>query len=210
MSFIYESNLILAGAVTILAVISPGPDFAVIVRNGLMFGRRTGLMTAAGIACGVTVHVTYSLLGLGYLVSEFSWFLGVVRWVGAGYLIWLGISAFISGKADGAEGSKSLSCSRPVHGKAFVNGFLCNALNPKTMLFFMALFTQVVSPETPKVVLAGLGIFISAVHFIWFSFVVLVLTDSRFSTFFVRFKSHLEKLVGGCLLGLGVKLAVDG
>ncbi len=209
MNFIIESNLLIACVVTVLAVISPGPDFAVIVRNGLMYGRRVGLFTALGIACGVTVHICYTLLGLGYLVSQFSWLIGIIRCLGAAYLIWLGISAFMS-KGEGAKCESEVSSVRSLGSwQAFRDGFLCNALNPKTMMFFIALFTQVVSPDTSKIVLGGLGVFISAAHFIWFSFVVLVLTDSRTGKVFGRFKSKLEKLVGVCLLGLGVKLATD-
>lgn len=155
------------------------------------------------------MHVTYTLLGLGYLVSEFSWILGVIRCLGAGYLIWLGISAFIKSRSADSETVQAVSLNRPSLLRSFCNGFLCNALNPKTVIFFIALFTQVVSPGTPVAVLAGLGLFISGVHFIWFAFVVLLLTDSRCSRLFVRYRVQLEKFVGACLMGLGIRLAVD-
>lgn len=91
-----DSNLMLVALVTVLAVISPGPDFAVIVRNGLRYGRKPGLATAAGIGSGVVVHTTYILLGLGYVVNTYSWVLEVIRYAGAAYLIWLGISSLMS------------------------------------------------------------------------------------------------------------------
>ncbi|MFW5498976.1 MULTISPECIES: LysE family translocator [unclassified Maridesulfovibrio] len=204
----FESNMFVVGIVTVLAVISPGPDFAVIVRNGLRYGRKMGLATAFGIAGGVVVHVTYTLLGLSYLVAEFSWILEVVRYIGAAYLIWLGVSAFIpSGKDADIECNEE---AVPVgFWSAFRNGFLCNALNPKTMMFFVALFTQVISPETSMMTKVGIGVYISLTHLVWFSFVVFVLTNPRTVRIFGQWRKTIENVVGCCLLGLGVKLALD-
>ena len=204
----FESNMFVVGIVTVLAVVSPGPDFAVIVRNGLRYGRKMGLATALGIAGGVVVHVTYTLLGLSYLVAEFSWILEIVRYIGAAYLIWLGVSAFIpSGKDVEIECNEE---SVPVEfWSAFRNGFLCNALNPKTMMFFIALFTQVISPETSLMTKVGIGAYISLTHLVWFSFVVFVLTNPRTVRLFGQWRKAIENIVGCCLLGLGVKLALD-
>lgn len=209
MNYFIDSNLMLVGMVTILAVVSPGPDFAIIVRNGLRFGRKLGLATAAGIGCGVIVHTTYILLGLGYVVSTFSWVLEVIRYAGAAYLIWLGISSFLPAKQaeiKSDEGRKVDDCSVSA---AFRNGFMCNVLNPKTVCFFMALFTQVIRPETPMSVQIGIGIFIAMTHLLWFSFVVFVLTAPGALKFFNRCKQGIEKAVGVCMLGLGIRIALD-
>ncbi|WP_419778963.1 LysE family translocator [Maridesulfovibrio sp.] len=203
-----DINLALIAAVTILAVISPGPDFAIIVRNGLRFGRKMGLATALGIAGGVVVHTTYVLLGLSYVVAEYAWVLEAVRYAGAGYLLWLGASAFFPQKSD----TQAESCDDVVSVSfwgAFRNGFLCNALNPKTMLFFIALFTQVVSPETSLALKLGIGAFISLTHLVWFAFIVFVLTGQRTQKLVAQWREGVEKVVGVCLFGLGAKLALD-
>jgi len=205
---LFDTNLFVIGIVTVLAVISPGPDFAVIVRNGLRYGRRMGLATALGIACGVVVHVTYTLLGISYIVLEYSWILEAVRFGGAAYLIWLGVSAFFPNK-DVVQANCNEGVVPVGFWNAFRNGFLCNALNPKTMLFFVALFTQVISPETSLIAKVGIGCFISLTHLVWFSFIVFVLTDARTMKWFGRWQRGLEKIVGGCLLCLGAKLALD-
>ncbi|WP_319777581.1 LysE family translocator [Maridesulfovibrio sp.] len=204
-----DSNLMLVAVVTVLAVISPGPDFAVIVRNGLRYGRKLGLATAAGIGCGVIVHTTYILLGLGYVVNTFSWVLEFIRYTGAAYLIWLGISSFrssVGAEEQCAEGERGAVVSP---GAAFRNGFMCNILNPKTVCFFMALFTQVVRPETSMSVQVGIGLFIAMTHLLWFSFVVFVLTAPGALKVFNRCKQWIEKGVGVCMLGLGVSIALD-
>ena len=204
-----ESNLFLVGMITVLAVVSPGPDFAVILRNGLRYGRKMGLATALGIASGVVVHTTYSLLGLSFIVSEYSWILEVIRFAGASYLIWLGVSAFLPQKNKIAT-TECCEAAIPISfWDAFRNGFFCNALNPKTMLFFIALFTQVISPTISLIAKIGIGVFISLTHLLWFSLIVFVLTDSRTLKLFARCQKSLEKIVGGCLLILGTKLALD-
>ncbi|QGY41843.1 LysE family translocator [Pseudodesulfovibrio cashew] len=204
-----DQNMLLVGMVTVLAVVSPGPDFAVIVRNGLRYDRQRGLATALGIACGVVVHTTYALLGLSYVVAKYAWVLEAVRYAGAVYLLWLGVSAFLPRKgqaeqADCVEESDSVSVCG-----AFRHGFFCNLLNPKTMLFFIALFTQVISPTTSLTAKVGIGAFISLTHLSWFAFVVFVLTDPRTVKLFDRWRHRLEKVVGACLFGLGAKLALD-
>lgn len=203
----WNAQFVLIIAVTVLAVISPGPDFAVTIRNSLMHGRRSGIMTATGIALGVTVHIVYTILGLGYIMAEAVWLLEAMKYVGAVYLIWLGISSFRSAKHNSHVLNNASQGTLVSNWVALKNGFICNALNPKTALFFIALFTQVVDPKTSAFVQAGLGVFISAAHFFWFSLVALLLTDKRFQTLFERAKSSIERLIGVCLIGLGAKLA---
>ena len=206
----WETQLTLIGVITILAVISPGPDFAVTTRNSLMQGRRSGLATAAGIASGVSVHIVYTLLGLGYVMAEAVWLLEAMKYCGAAYLIWLGVAAFRTQQQNTSTktGQQSSDASTS-SGWAFRNGFVCNALNPKTALFFIALFTQVVDPATPAVVQIGLGVFIAAVHLLWFAIVAVLLTHPRFKAKFDRSKSWIERVVGICLIGLGAKLALS-
>jgi RhtB (resistance to homoserine/threonine) family protein len=206
---LFYTNLILVGTIIILAVISPGPDFAVIVRNSLTYGRKTGFATALGIAAGVTIHTTYTILGLSYFISRYVWFLEAVRFAGAFYLIYLGASAFFPTK-KGAEDNENFSAEKSVTlWEAFKNGFLCNVMNPKTILFFTALFTQVISPDTQGAIKVSIGVLISLTHLFWFSFVVWILTDSRTVKLFERWQKHLEKFVGFFLLALGAKLALS-
>lgn len=191
--------------VTCLAVVSPGPDFAMTLRNSVRYGRSSGLLTALGIACGVSVHVSYTIFGFAYLLIQNTWLLDSMKIVGAGYLVWVGLSSFLPkrNQNDQIEASKDLSLAGFA---AFRNGFLCNALNPKTALFFIAVFTQVVSPETSLIGQLSIGVFIAIAHLIWFAFVAVLLTHNQLETLIVKSKSMIEKITGACLLGLGIKL----
>ena len=85
------TELIAVITITLLAVISPGPDFAMVTRNSLMLSRRAGMLTALGIGLGVLVHVTYTLVGVGLLIQQSLWLFNAIKLVGAVYLIYLGV-----------------------------------------------------------------------------------------------------------------------
>ena len=192
--------------ITCLAVVSPGPDFAMVLRNSVRFGRESGLLTALGIASGISVHVTYIVLGLAYILMENTWLLDTMKIMGACYLAWIGVSSFFPQKQEKknvAVNNQGVILSKS---SAFRNGFLCNALNPKTALFFIALFTQVVSPTTSLSTQLFLGLFIALAHFLWFATVALLLTQNRLEAVILKSKSVIEKITGICLLGLGLKL----
>lgn len=135
--------------ITGIAIISPGPDFAMTLRNSLRYGRTSGLFTALGIACGISVHITYTVFGLSYLLLENVWILNSMKILGACYLAWIGISSFF----PKAEGQTETIHSRPQGSlttiTAFKTGFLSNALNPKTALFSSP-FSRRSSRQAPR------------------------------------------------------------
>ncbi|NVJ90242.1 MAG: LysE family transporter [Methylocystaceae bacterium] len=199
----WDTQFYTIALVTILAVISPGPDFAIILRNSISFGRIAGCYTALGIAAGVSVHITYTVLGFSYLMNEALWLLDAMRYIGAAYLIWLGVSAFLS---QTTQDQIELQPSTISALASFRNGVICNALNPKTALFFIALFTQVVDPHTPIQTQMGFGLFIALAHLLWFSCLAYLLTHQAWRNRFHKIKPKIERVVGACLLILGIKL----
>lgn len=201
------------GVITLLAVISPGPDFAMITRLTLGGGRRAGLFGALGIACGIAAHLSYTLIGLGVLLAEQQWLLTTLRYLGASYLIWLGLAAFwpdirawVRGQPRPVEQSIEVGSltMRPV--KAFWLGFGTNALNPKTMLFIVSVFSQVISPQTPLSIELAYGLYIAICHLLWFALVATVLSWAPLRHKMTRIKAQIEKGVGLCLTAFGIKL----
>jgi len=204
----WEAQIPVVLVITVLAVISPGPDFAMTLRNSLVSGRRAGLATSVGIAAGVSIHIVYSILGFSLVLAEAVWLLEVIRYTGAAYLIWLGIQPFRNQQVETEALKKDVVEDESLTvAHAFKSGFLCNALNPKTTMFFVALFSQIVHPETPFLGQLSFGIFIAIAHFIWFAFVAVVLTHRKLKVMFERFRGKIEKGIGVCLLGLGIRLA---
>lgn len=200
-------QVIAVALITVLAVVSPGPDFVMVLRNSYRHGRSAGLSTAAGIALGVQVHVAYTLLGVTLFLVRAPQLLTAVKLIGAAYLIYLGVTTARAGiripKADVPEPAPSRGPG------AFRTGFLCNALNPKTMLFVTSTFTQVVAPGSPLPLAVSFGLFISAAHLAWFAVVAVFLTRPVFRSALLRRQQILERVIGCVLIGLGVALAIS-
>ncbi len=203
------SYLGLIGSVTLihlLAVISPGPDFIMCVRNSLTYSRKTGIWTAVGFGAGIAVHIFYSIAGLALLISQSPLLFDLIKYLGAGYLIYIGIKSFMakSSKIKLGEHKKKKDIS-PL--SAVKIGFLTNVLNPKATLFFLSLFTIVISPDTPKLIMVVLGLIMIVNTFLWFSFVASVLTQKRMRLIFERFQGAFNKSLGGLLVLVGLKVA---
>lgn len=202
--------LTLIGTVTIihlLAAISPGPDFIMCVRNSLAYSRKTGIWTAVGFGAGITVHIFYSLAGLAFIISQSILLFNFIKYLGAGYLIYIGLKSFFSksSKIELGDGQKKEDISRF---SAVKIGFLTNALNPKATLFFLSLFTLVISPNTPAPVMGIISGIMIINTILWFSLVAVFLTQKRIRSIFERFQNVFNKTLGGLLIALGVKVAL--
>ncbi|MBP7847928.1 LysE family translocator, partial [Patescibacteria group bacterium] len=141
----------------LLAVISPGPDFVVAVKNSLTYGRKTGIWTAIGIGLGIGVHLIYCMAGLALLISQSILLFSIIKFIGAGYLIYIGVSSILakSSKIEVVADELKPAMS-PM--QAVWNGFLTNVLNPKATMFFLSLFTLVISPDTSISLMILLGV----------------------------------------------------
>lgn len=198
------STLSLSGLM-MLSLISPGPDFAVVVRNSLVYSRRSALLTALGIALGILVHVAYTLFGLGMIIRESAWLFLIVKYMGAGYLLYIGFKGLKAKKT--APGLGQVEHIRDISALSAVgSGFLTNALNPKCMLFFISLFSMVIAPHTPISILSLYGLIIFIETLIWFSFVAFCLSGKRTREKFNAVGHWIERVTGGVLMGLGAKL----
>ncbi len=196
-------------AIHLLAVMSPGPDFALIVRNSLAGSRRAGIWTAAGFALGIGVHVTYSLLGIGLVISQSILLFNAIKLAGAAYLIVIGCKALFARKPDGEASEEAVERRAIGASAALWSGFLCNALNPKATLFFLALFTQLIDPSTPLMLQALYGFYMSAQTFAWFSLVASVLSLRPIRERFAVIQHGFGRVVGGLLLALGINVALS-
>lgn len=198
------NEVIAVAIITILAVISPGADFAMITRNSILHGRAAGLLASAGIAMGVQVHVLYTMLGIGLLIGHTPWLFTSIKLFGAAYLIYIGYQTFVQQNRVEVDLSAGNSM-RPL--EAFRSGFLTNALNPKTTLFVVSTYTQVVHADTSLWLQFGYGLFMSVSHWAWFSLVALFFSHEGLRAAMLRSQLLLNRLIGSVLLGLGLSLA---
>lgn len=202
----YWAEFLTVAFVHLLAVASPGPDFAIVVRESVTHGRTAGTWTALGVGAGILVHVTYSLLGIGLIVAQSALLFNVLKWLAAAYLLYLGIKALRSGPSVAADASTPLpEVTRSPRG-AFVSGFITNGLNPKATLFFLSLFTLVINPHTPLAIQAGYGLYLACATAAWFSLVALLFSHSRVRSGFARMGHWFDRLMGAVLVGLAMRL----
>lgn len=190
-----------------LAVASPGPDFALVLRQSLAHGRRTALWSSLGIGCGLSVHITYCIFGLGFFLKSSEVALTTVKYLGAAYLAWVGLQAL---RARPRVGDLELAPgpAAPTIGAAWLNGFLVNVINPKAALFFISLFPLAVSVSTPKLVQAGYGVWMTLSTMAWFSFVSVVFTQEKVRRRFLRHGHWIDRVLGVVFIGFAVSLVV--
>ena len=194
-------------SITILAVISPGADFAMVTRNSMVLSRRAGVLTAAGISLGVLVHVAYSMAGIGLLIAQSILLFNAIKLAGAVYLIYLGVTLLRARKLAPDQVAANVA---PVSDWAALRtGFLTNALNPKTTLFVVSLFAQVISPITPILTQLGYGLFMSLAHMVWFAFVAYAFSSEAARGIAVSCRHFIERCIGGALVAFGLGLAAS-
>jgi threonine/homoserine/homoserine lactone efflux protein len=199
------TELIAVALITILAVVSPGPDFAMVTRYSYLYGRRIGLICAAGIALGVQVHVFYTMFGVSLLARHAQSVLQGVKLAGACYLAYMGWKTFF----NRTPVDRDLTARPAISGRqALYSGFLTNALNPKTTLFVVSTYTQLVSPGTPLAWQFGYGLFMSFAHWLWFSAVAWSISSPLLRQTLLDHQRTADRVVGAVLMALGGALAV--
>lgn len=201
------NELIAVALFTILAVISPGADFAMVTRSSYAQGRKAGLAAAAGIALGVQVHVLYTVLGIAVIISQSPTLFLAMKVVGAGYLVYLGYKSLTNTTRISLDG---LAHSKASVASALRTGFLTNALNPKTMLFVVSAYTQVVQPGSPLALDFAYGAFMSFAHWVWFSLVAVFFSSARLRAAMIERQRTVDRVIGVALIGLGLAVVVAG
>lgn len=200
-----------------MATVSPGPAFAVAVRSALVHGRRTAIFTAIGLGLGVGAHVFLVLTGSALLFSRSVLLFDAVRLAGAAYLVYIGVKALKARKrteesqeAFETGGAAAQSPPQKISpGVGIRTGFLTNLLNPKAIVFFTAVLTQFIEADSSAPVLFLYGATSVAIEITWFVLLTLFLTDVRVRNRFLSVSHWVERICGGFLLALGIRLALS-
>ena len=198
-------GLILITSIHFLAAASPGPDFILVSQQTLSNGKKAGYMCSIGIALGLSIHIIYSALGLATVIANSTTALWAIKILGGSYLIYLGVKG-IRAKASNSIESENQKVKKHSSLKNIGIGFLCNALNPKAPIYFIALFTVVLSPNMPLYQIAIYGAWMMFIQLLWFSFVVSFLSIPAINRKFQSFGHWIDRILGGAMIALGVKV----
>mgnify|MGYP000432674937 CR=1 FL=1 len=225
----YLEQFFLIAAVHLLAVASPGPDFAIILKQSIRYDRRTAIFTSFGIAAGILLHVTYSLVGIGLIIASDERLFTALKYIAASYfcyIAWHGLRAKkpddnrnelrVSNSEDNKECGELLVANNvgknnqiPTTKRAFFTGFLVNGLNVKATLFFVSLFSVIIAPETPFPIKLSYGLYMTLATAAWFVFLSYLLTHHRIR-YFLQIKGYLlDRVMGGVLLLLAMQLVLS-
>lgn len=186
-----------------VALISPGPDFALVTRFSIVSGRRPGLWAAAGVAAAIGVYVLVCVLGLSLVLAALPGFSQALGMVGALYLGWIGVQCLRSkGQMPAAQAEKQ-------GGKAFVSGFFTNLLNPKAMLYFGSILSQALTPDLGVADTALVWVLLVGESFLWFAAVAFMFSSPRMLAWLQRHLKWFDRIIGTVLLGLAAKVATS-
>jgi len=186
--------------INFFGMLSPGPDMMLVLKYGSLNAKRAAWYCVGGIISGLAVHMMLGLFGISLLISSNPMLFNVVRWLGAAYLIYIGIKSLRAGKSEIAVDAGTLNY-RPT--KAYLDGLLCNLLNPKILMFMVAAFSQVIAPDTPTSdkLLISLSIFLETAV-LWSCFIIL-LNRGTLKQMLNRYQDKINKATGGLLITLG-------
>ncbi len=198
-----------------IGMISPGPDFALVTKNTLVYDRSTGMYSALGIALGISIHMMYCVAGLGLVISQSHFALVLMKYLGACYLTFIGLQSIRSSfRLKTVLKSMDMNKPDPVTRiqnmsslAAFRMGFLTNILNPKCSLFFISIFSQVVSPNTPKMTLITYCAAILVISVAWFCFLAYAFSQKIVRSRINTVEYYIERGMGVFFVLLGLKLA---
>jgi RhtB (resistance to homoserine/threonine) family protein len=204
---------VLAG---ILLNLAPGPDSLLVMARSATHGWRAGSAAALGISAGTFVHILAAALGLSALLATSALAFAVVKYLGATYLLYVGIKmlfgkpseAAVVPEACSAVGERRQRCS---YAQIFSQGFLTNVLNPKVALFFVAFVPQFIAPDSPDKAVAFvlLGVIFNTTGTLWCHILALLTAfASAKLRASVRLARWLQRAIGAMFVSFGVRLAM--
>lgn len=204
---LYLGAILTVAAIHFLALVSPGPDFILTSQTSIAHSRRAGLLVALGLALGMLVHITYSLVGIGIIIARSIVLFSVIKFLGAGYLMYIGYKSLrAKSQPEGEIVSAGTGEDLPAWA-AIRRGFFTNVTNPKVTLFFLSIFTLVINPATPIGVKLIMGFEMFLATLLWFSLVATVFSHSIVKRRIGKVQRYVEKTMGAILIALGIRLA---
>lgn len=200
----YMAEIAAVSTIAIFMAMLPGADFVLVTRTSISNGRLSGLYMSLGMALSVCIHASYSIAGLAVVIANSAWLFLAIKYLGSAYLIYLVWQLLTTPKIVKKE--QSVQTTQMSAFKAMRTGFTCNILNPKTSIFFLSIFTQVVSVETPLVMQVSYGLIVVLAHFVWYCGVTLLLSHPNILPRFNQHKQKIDKLAGFILMIIAIKL----
>ncbi|HDR7391649.1 LysE family translocator [Bacillus toyonensis] len=204
-------NYLLFIIMSIFLIILPGPDTAMATKNTLVAGKMGGVKTVFGTCVALLIHTLAAVIGLSALIVKSALLFSIFKYVGALYLIYIGIKALLAVKNKEGVNTNDVSINNDKeHTSCFRQGFLTNLLNPKIAVFFLTFLPQFLNPSHNTFIqLLVMGLTYLVLTIIWFAFYIFLI--DKISAFMKKPKTqrYIQGLTGIVLIGFGIKLALE-
>jgi threonine/homoserine/homoserine lactone efflux protein len=193
----------------LVAIASPGPDLILVTHQTLSNGKKAGLICSIGVVLGLSIHITYTALGLALIIANSPAVLWAIKLFGGCFLILIGFSALTAKPSIYLE-KDVVSKQKYSYFKSFGIGFLGNLLNPLAPLFFLSLFTIVLSAEIPLHHLAVYGAWMIVLELIRFSLAITLLSVPMINRRYQRYGYWIDRILGIMLIAFGLVVIASG
>ncbi len=203
----YETSIMVA-TIAALGMLSPGPDFFLIVKNAARYQRSAALMTALGVITAIALHMSYCVAGLAVLITTTPWLFNILKYAGAVYLIWIGIKSLLPQSGQHID-LNTTQHERVSFKKAFMQGFLCNVLNPKATLFFLAVFTQVLDINSTFNEKLWYAFIIWGLAIIYWPILVFLIQSAPVRRGLAKVQKYVDRVLGVILIAFGIRVALS-
>ena len=188
----------------LFAVASPGPDFALVIRQCFRYGKRSAIWTSLGISVGILFHVSLSLIGLGLLITYQPSIFNGLKILASLYILYLGVVSIFNKSILHLDKKKKSSTT--LYLRCFLSGLITNTLNPKAFLFFITVFTLVISPSTSQILQGIYGLYMALATFLWFAMISIIFTNKSMTYKYVYFLPWIERIMGFILVIISIQI----
>ncbi|MCW8945501.1 MAG: LysE family translocator [Sedimenticola sp.] len=189
-----------------LALLSPGPDFVIVVKSAMKNDSKKAIGVAAGIATANALYIILCLVGVGAILASSALVLIALKVIGGLFLIYLAIQALRAKKSDYVNlsiESVKVKCSDTTFTKEFITGFMSGILNPKNLLFYLSLFTVVLTNDVSFMFKVALGLWMTLVVFFWDVAIIFILSSNKVRKQFTKISYYIDKITGAILGTIG-------
>ena len=191
-------------SICLLGAMSPGPSLALVLKHTLNGGRYQGMITGVAHGFAVGIYAILSVVGLAAVIHNLPWLFTSIQWAGAFFLAWIGFqglrkkTVIVSTKVNDSDLSHAAR-----------DGFLMACLNPKAAIFFIALFSQIVGPETPLIAKLGYAFTAMVVDMSWYMTVAWLFSRPSWLRWLQRYSHWLERIFGVLLIILAANIVIS-
>ena len=190
--------------ICLLGAMSPGPSMVVVINNAIFKNKFNGILTALGHGFGIGIYALFAVLGIGLIIETNIMLFNVIKIVSILFLFYLGINSIITIKKIEFKKGKLIDS-----GQSFLQGLSISLLNPKILIWFVAIYSQFMSTDNELYLNISLVLIASIVDALWYVFLVNLVTTGTIIKFIKNKSQHIQKIIGYIFITISIILLID-